>query len=64
MKFSKVREVKTPQRANLTDAGIDFFVPEDQSTISLTPGESCLIPSGIKVNVPEGYALIAFNKSV
>ena len=63
MKFSKVREVKTPQRANLTDAGIDFFVPEDQSTISLTPGESCLIPSGIKVNVPEGYALIAFNKS-
>ena len=63
MKFTKIKNVKAPIRANATDAGIDFFVPEDQGTISLTPGDSCLIPSGIKVNVPEGYALIAFNKS-
>ena len=63
MKFTKIKNVKAPIRANSTDAGIDFFVPEDQGTISLTPGDSCLIPSGIKVNVPEGYALIAFNKS-
>ena len=63
MKFCKVRKVKTPIRANNTDAGIDFFVPEDQKIISLDPGESCLIPSGIKCNVPEGFALVAFNKS-
>ena len=68
MKISKVRKVKTPTRANYTDAGIDFFVPNDKSIlkygmIQLKPGESCLIPSGIKVNVPEGHALVAFNKS-
>ena len=63
MKFAKVKDVKTPKRANNTDAGIDFFVPETAGTITLTPGDSCLIASGIKVNVPEGYALVAFNKS-
>ena len=63
MKFTKVRDVKSPKRANDTDAGIDFFVPENAGTITLTPGDSCLIASGIKVNVPKGYALVAFNKS-
>ena len=63
MKFTKVRDVKSPKRANDTDAGIDFFVPEGTGTVTLTPGDSCLIASGIKVNVPKGYALVAFNKS-
>mgnify|MGYP000335378496 CR=1 FL=1 len=29
MKISKIRDVKTPTRANSTDAGIDFFIPND-----------------------------------
>ena len=63
MKFTKIKDVKTPTRANYTDAGIDFFIPNTEQPICLSPGHSCFIPSGIKVNVPEGYALIAFNKS-
>ena len=65
MKFTKIRDVKTPTRANNTDAGIDFFIPNDlgYDKTELSPGESCFIPSGVKVNVPEGFALIAFNKS-
>ena len=63
MKISKIKNVKLPTRANSTDAGIDFFVPEDQKMIRINPGESCLIASGIKVNVPKGFALVAFNKS-
>ena len=63
MQFAKTREVKSPQRAHDTDVGIDFFVPEDFKTVKLNKGDSVLIPSGIKVNVPKGYALIAFNKS-
>jgi len=63
MRISRIRDVKIPTRANSTDAGIDFFVPEDQQKIKLFPGNSCLIPSGVKVNVPEGFALVAFNKS-
>jgi len=64
MKFSRIRDVKIPTRANSTDAGIDFFIPNDyDGKTELSPGESCFIPSGVKVDVPEGYALIAFNKS-
>ena len=63
MKFAKIKDVKSPNRANSTDAGIDLFVPECQEPITLKPQEACIIPSGIKFNVPEGHALIAFNKS-
>ena len=62
MKISKVREVKTPVRGTANSAGIDFFVPEGINE-TLGPGKSCLIPSGIKANVPDNHALIAFNKS-
>jgi dUTP pyrophosphatase len=63
MKIQKLRNVKTPNRGTAASAGIDFYVPEDFETVSLKPGESVLIPSGIRVQVPRGYALIAFNKS-
>ena len=63
MRIAKTRDVKTPIRANTADAGIDFFIPEDQESIILKPQESCLIPSGIKVEVPNNHVLIAFNKS-
>ena len=63
MKIQKLRDVKTPNRGTTVSAGIDFYVPEDFETTTLAPGESVLIPSGIKVQVPRGYALIAFNKS-
>ena len=63
MKFSKVRDVKTPSRGHKYDAGIDFFVPNDMGITIVSPGKQCIIDTGIKVDVPEGYALIAFNKS-
>lgn len=62
MKISKVRDVKTPTRGTPLSAGIDFFVPSGINE-TLGPGKSCLIPSGIKANVPENHALVAFNKS-
>lgn len=90
LKYCKVRKVKTPTRAHATDAGIDFFVPEDLTAevmakkcettgcdvemeladdgktvkcFILKPNESILIPSGIKMKVPEGYMLQYNNKS-
>ena len=62
MKIAKIKAVKTPERGTQESAGIDFFVP-DGIIAKLAPGDSCLIPSGIKVKVPTGHALIAFNKS-
>ena len=61
--FCKVRDVKSPVKAHPFDAGFDFFIPNDYGTRLLPPGTDILIPSGIKVDVPEGYALIAMNKS-
>ena len=66
MKYTKIRKVKSPTRGTSQSAGIDFYVPDewnDGQPCSVPPGGRVLIPSGIKVNVPTGYALIAFNKS-
>lgn len=63
MKFSKTRDVKSPNRGTAESAGIDFFIPNDFPTLSLVHGQSVLIPSGIKVNLEKGKALIFKNKS-
>lgn len=63
MEIQKIRKVKTPTRGTSRSAGIDFFVPDDSEVIMLYPRKSINIPSGIKVRIPEGYALVAFNKS-
>ena len=66
MKVQRIRNVKLPTRGTPQSAGLDFYVPNDAFGgigIYLDPGESLVIPSGIKVEVPKGYALIGFNKS-
>lgn len=63
MKFLKTRNVKSPVRGTDKSAGIDFFIPEDFEILRLFPGDDVLIPSGIKVNLPKGYMLMAANKS-
>lgn len=78
MKYCKTRLVKSPSRGTPGSAGIDLYAPtdwpspEDPRTggcefygdhVLVRPNTSVLIPSGIKFNVPEGHALIAFNKS-
>jgi dUTP pyrophosphatase len=65
LSLSKIRDVKTPTRGTPGSAGIDFYVPDDypNSLRRIAPGERFFIPSGIKANVPEDHALIAFNKS-
>lgn len=65
MRIAKVRDVKTPSRGTEASAGLDFYIPNDMvwDGKTLRPGESVLIPSGIKAQVPKNHALIAFNKS-
>jgi len=63
IKIYKLRDVTTPQRGTPKSAGIDFYVPNDFTPIIIDPQSDVLIPSGIKVKIPEGYALIANNKS-
>lgn len=63
MRVVKTKDVKLPERGTARSAGIDFFVPSGVEPFKLLPGEAVNIPSGIRAEVPMGYALIAFNKS-
>lgn len=65
MKFYKIRDVKSPVRGTSKAAGIDFFVPNfgDNKDFIVSPGTDVLIPSGIKMEIPEGHMLMAADKS-
>lgn len=47
--------VTLPSYAHETDAGLDIYSP---SEYTIAPGETIIIPTGIKVAIPEGYALL------
>ena len=51
---------KMPAYAHLTDSGMDVFALED---ITIAPGETKLIPTGLKVAIPAGYELQVRPKS-
>jgi dUTP pyrophosphatase len=63
MKIQLIREVTPPLRSTPRSAGIDFFVPNDFSPVTLFHGEDVLIPSGVKIHLPENYSMLAVNKS-
>lgn len=53
-------DAKMPAYAHLSDAGMDVYALEE---ITINPGETKLIPLGIKVAVPLGYELQVRPKS-
>jgi len=72
LKVYKIREnAKLPVRAHPTDAGMDLFYcpPEKEmpfnkeATITIPRHAGALIPTGLKIEVPEGYMLEIKNKS-
>ena len=74
LKLKLLREgAKAPRREHPTDAGADVFYCRDSHERNhcigekdeywIGPKDSCVIPTGIKVEIPEGYMLEAKNKS-
>lgn len=53
-------DAKIPAYARVGDAGMDVFALED---ITINPGETKIIPIGIKVAIPSGYELQVRPKS-
>ena len=51
---------KMPTYANLTDSGMDVYALDD---ITIAPGETIIVPTGIKVALPPGYELQVRPKS-
>lgn len=57
-------DAKLPQRAHRTDAGMDFFYcPHEGAAARIQPGESVLLGTGIKMEVPSSCMLQIMNKS-
>jgi len=68
--YNKVRVFRTrpiaklPNRAHPTDAGMDFFfAPREGAAARIKPGQSVLLETGIKMQVPSGCMLQIMNKS-
>lgn len=53
-------DAKMPAYAHLTDSGMDVYALED---ITIAPGETKLVPIGIKAAIPAGYELQVRPKS-
>ena len=54
LEITKVRtEARLPQRAYIGDAGLDLAACEP---LSLAPGERAVVPTGLAVAIPDGYA--------
>lgn len=54
------KDAKIPTYANIGDAGLDIYALDD---CTIMPGETKLIPTGIKVAIPLGYELQVRPKS-
>lgn len=56
----KYDALKLPTRATVGSAGYDFFSP---LTFTLEPGETIKVPTGIRVEIAEGWVLMLFPRS-
>ena len=73
IEYKRIREnVRPPERANPSDAGLDlFFNPEPEGllpspqfdSIEIKPGRSAVVPTGYRFGIPHGYMLEIKNRS-
>ena len=67
IEYAKVRQdAMEPSRAHPSDAGLDvFYSPKtlDWSGMTINPGESKIIPTGLRFGVPHGFMLEVKNRS-
>ncbi len=52
--------IRLPVRATAGSAGYDFFMPYD---LTLKPGETATVPTGIRVKMEDGWVLQLFPRS-
>ena len=56
--------VHPPTRGNPSDAGLDiYFSPAEHQAVSIAPGDSVLLSTGLRFGVPHGYMLEVKNRS-
>ena len=58
--FLPVAEIPLPKRATAGSAGYDFVSPLE---VTVEPGETALIPTGIRAEMDPGWVLLLFPRS-
>ena len=53
---------RTPTRGNPSDAGLDVYANLD-TAVTIEPGGSWMVPTGLKFGIPHGYMLQVCNRS-
>lgn len=53
-------EIRLPRRATSGSAGYDFFAP---AGFELKPGETILLPTGVRARMDEGWVLMLYPRS-
>lgn len=53
-------EIRLPRRGTSGSAGYDFYTPVD---LDLAPGESVVIPTGVRARMDDGWALLIYPRS-
>ena len=60
IKIQKMNGMQIPRYAHKGDAGFDLYAAED---CVLEPMESRLVPTGIKIEIPDGYVGLVWDRS-
>lgn len=60
LKTEDYEKMELPKRATIGSAGYDFYTPMD---ITLHPGQTIKFPTGVRVNIAEGWMLALFPRS-
>ena len=65
VEYFKTRlNVKDPQRANPSDAGLDvFYCPAVEQEVFIQPGSNRILPTGLKFGVPHNHMIQVMNRS-
>ena len=53
-------EIRMPKRATAGSAGYDFYAP---AGFTLEPGQTVLLPTGVRVRMEEGWVLMLYPRS-
>ena len=60
IKIQKLNGISMPKYAHEVDAGFDLYAAEDHI---LSPMESRLVATGIKIEIPDGYVGLVWDRS-
>ena len=60
VRIKKISEVPDPHYAHPGDAGLDLYAAE---AVTITPMQVLAVPTGIQMEIPEGYVGLVWDKS-